>query len=204
VLPPARSPSPSVSGGLWGLGYVGGWWFSVRRCRLGFHRRRFPGGAWSVEAASRLWNKFLLAFLYLAVMFSSGGGGPVREKPSGSRGPVVSLVCIGSYFGVLSRRLPAAMMSAAGFLSLRVISGDCGGGNTSSGVKLVRYVVHKLEKSSLCFHIPFLGLLLLFGGGRPSRHLATDPFPCDEDWADWRSSVRSSCTSICSVCCSGL
>jgi hypothetical protein len=142
-----------------------------------------------VEAASWLWNKFLLAFLYLAVMFCCGGGGPVRGEPSGSGGPVGSSVCVGSYFGALSRRL-SAVMSAAEFLSLRVISG--GGGNASSRVKLVRYVVHKLEKSGLCFHIPFLGFLLPSGGGRPSRRVATDPLPYNEDLADWRSPARSS------------
>jgi hypothetical protein len=83
-------------------------------------------------------------------------------------------------------------MLAAEFLSLRVISGGCGGGNTFSGVELVRYVVHKLEKSGLCFHISFLGFLLLSGGGRPSRREATDPLPCDEDLADWRSLACSS------------
>jgi hypothetical protein len=66
-----------------------------------------------VEAAPLLWNKILLASLHLVVMFSGGGGGPVGWEPSGSGGPMVTLVRVGSCIGVYSHRLLAVMAMTA-------------------------------------------------------------------------------------------
>ena len=82
-------------------------------------------------------------------------------------------------------------MVAVKLLSLRAISGDCSDDRAPLGAEFVRYVVHKLEKSGLCFPIPFLGSFSSFGWGWPSRCEVPDPLPCDEDLADWRSPARS-------------
>ena len=54
VLPPARSPFPSASGGLRALGCVRERWLSARRCRLGTRVSRVwvPGVGGEAEAAS--------------------------------------------------------------------------------------------------------------------------------------------------------
>jgi len=49
VLPPARSPFPSASGGRWAFGCVGERWLSFGRCRLGTSSSR----VWFPAAASR-------------------------------------------------------------------------------------------------------------------------------------------------------
>ncbi|KAJ1282474.1 hypothetical protein BS78_03G054900 [Paspalum vaginatum] len=53
-------------------------------------------------------------------------------------------------------------------------------------------VVHKLEKSGLCFQIPLLGLLLPSGWIWASRSEVPDLHTCNEDLADWRLPGRSS------------
>jgi hypothetical protein len=65
-----------------------------------------------------MWNKVLLASIYLAVMRSDGGDGPVRREPCGSGGLVGSSGFVGSCRSprrLLPRRLGAAVVVAVLF-----------------------------------------------------------------------------------------
>ena len=73
VLPPAGTPIPSASDGLFGLGGVGDPCILCRRCRLGPSSSRFsfPGGVGEAAAMAAPWNKSLLSRLRF-VCASSG------------------------------------------------------------------------------------------------------------------------------------
>lgn len=78
LLPWARAPFSSASGGLRALGCVGKRQFLDGPGRLVLRRSRFSGGGVClVMAAQPSWNKVLSGLHHLAVLCSAGCGGPV-------------------------------------------------------------------------------------------------------------------------------
>ena len=89
VLPSARSPFPSASGGPLGLGCVGERCIFGRRCRLGpsISRFSFPGVVAEAEVAMAPWNKSLLPRPRFVCAHSGAVEGCVRAELSGAGGP---------------------------------------------------------------------------------------------------------------------
>ena len=95
VLPSARSPFPSASGGPPGLGCVGDPCLLVRRCTVGPSLSRFacPGDAGEAEAAAALWNKFLRSCPHFGGVISGAGERPVRAGSDGAGCLVAARFC---------------------------------------------------------------------------------------------------------------
>ena len=94
MLPPAGTPIPSASDGLFGLGGVGDPCILCRRCRLGPSSSRFsfPGGVGEAAATAAPWNKSLLSRLRFVCASSGADEGYVRAEYTGAGGLAMALV----------------------------------------------------------------------------------------------------------------
>jgi hypothetical protein len=124
VLPPARSPFPSASGGLRALGCVGKRWLSVRRCRLGPRCSR----VW--VPAARLWRWRRRRHGIKSSALPRLGDAPLRRHRR-------AWGLYRSWRGLLSWRLGEVAVPATRFVwSTPMRRFGCGGG----GYVLERYV----------------------------------------------------------------
>ena len=136
VLPSARSPFPSGSGGPLGFGCVGEWCIFGWRCRLchSISRFSFPGVVAEAEVAMAPWNKSLLLRPRFVCAHSGAVEGCVRAELSGAGGPATAWflpVLEYSVVGVCSASADCpgmwqALMArcsrpAVGFMDVRVV-----------------------------------------------------------------------------------
>ena len=136
MLPSARSPFPSASGGPLGFGCVGEWCIFGRRCRLchSISRFSFPGVVAEAEVAMAPWNKSLLPRLRFVCAHSGAVEGCVRAELSGAGGPamawflsVLEYSVVGVYSssadcpGMWQALIARCSRPAVGFMDVRVV-----------------------------------------------------------------------------------